>query len=36
MRVKLNEEIKEYCRLLNLKGFRSHFEDVMAEANDYE
>lgn len=36
MKVKLNEEIKEYCRLLNLKGFRSHFEDVMVEANDYE
>lgn len=36
MKVKLNEEIKEYCRLLNLKGIRSHFEEAMSEVSDYE
>jgi DNA replication protein DnaC len=36
MKVKLNEEIKEYCRILKLKGVQDHFEEAMAESGDYE
>lgn len=36
MKVRLNEEIKEYCNILKLKGIRSHFEDAITEATDYE
>lgn len=36
MKVKLNEEIKEYCNILKLKGIRMHFEKTMADATDYE
>lgn len=36
MKVKLNEEIKEYCRILKLKGILAHFEEVMTETTDYE
>jgi DNA replication protein DnaC len=36
MKVKLNEEIKEYCRVLKLKGIREHFEEAMSESMDYE
>ena len=36
MKVKLNEEIKEYCKMLKLKGVQDHFEEVMAESGDYE
>ena len=36
MKVKLNEEIKEYCKILKLKGIRDNFEEVMLEATDYE
>lgn len=36
MKVKLNEEIKEYCRILKLKGILAHFEEVMTETRDYE
>ena len=36
MKVKLNEEIIEYCKILKLKGIRTHFEEVMNEATDYE
>ena len=35
MKVKLNEEIKEYCNILNLKS-KAHFEELMSEAADYE
>ena len=36
MKVKLNEEIKEYCNILKLKGVKAHFEELMSEAADYE
>lgn len=36
MKVKLNEEIKEYCKILKLKGINAHFEELMAESSDYE
>ena len=36
MKVKLNEEIKEYCNILKLKAIKTHFEEVMSEAADYE
>jgi len=36
MKVKLNEEIKEYCKILKLKGIKTHFEEAMLEATDYE
>lgn len=36
MKIKLNEEIKEYCKILKLKGINAHFECLMAESNDYE
>lgn len=36
MKVKLNEEIKEYCNILKLKGIKSHFEEAITEATDYE
>ena len=36
MKIKLNEEIIEYCKILKLKGIRTHFEEVMKEATDYE
>lgn len=36
MKVKLNEEIKEYCNILKLKGIKTHFEELMSEAADYE
>ena len=36
MKVKLNEEIKEYCRILKLQGIREHFEQTMSESMDYE
>lgn len=36
MKVKLNEEIKEYCRILKLNGIRDNFEEVMKESDDYE
>jgi len=36
MKVKLNEEIKEYCNILKLKGIRSHFEEAITESTDYE
>ena len=36
MKIKLNEEIIEYCKILKLKGIRTHFEGVMEEATDYE
>ena len=36
MKIKLNEEIIEYCKVLKLKGIRTHFEEVMEEATDYE
>ncbi len=36
MKIKLNEEIIEYCKILKLKGIRTHFEEVMNEATDYE
>jgi len=32
MKVKLNQEIKEYCSILKLKGIRAHFEETMSEA----
>ena len=31
MKVKLNEEIKEYCNILKLKGVKAHFEELMSE-----
>lgn|GEM_PF-5286364 len=34
MKVKLNEEIKEYCNILNLKGIRLHFEEAITESTD--
>lgn len=36
MKVKLNEEIKEYCNILKLKGIRAHFEEAITESTDYE
>ncbi|MDD3713075.1 MAG: IS21-like element helper ATPase IstB [Candidatus Izemoplasmatales bacterium] len=36
MKVKINEEIKEYCSILKLKGIRTHFEQTMEQAEDYE
>ncbi|PKM50170.1 MAG: AAA family ATPase [Firmicutes bacterium HGW-Firmicutes-7] len=36
MNVKLNEEIKEYCRILKLKGILDTFEDTINDAKDYE
>lgn len=36
MKVRLNEEIKEYCRILKLKGILEHFEEAMTQATDYE
>jgi len=36
MKIKLNEEIKEYCSMLKLKGIREHFEEVMEECDNYE
>jgi len=36
MKVKINEEIKEFCKILKLKGIRDHFEEIMTEATDYE
>jgi len=36
MKIKLNEEIKEYCGMLKLKGIRDHFEEVMGECDNYE
>jgi len=35
MKAKIREEIKEYCKLLKLKGMRLHFEEEQAEASDY-
>jgi DNA replication protein DnaC len=36
MKIKLNEEIKEYCNILKLKGIKDHFEEAMTTASDYE
>lgn len=36
MRVKINEEIKEYCRILKLKGIQNTFERLQDDATDYE
>lgn len=36
MKVKINEEIQEYCRMLKLKGIGQHFEELEKEAADYE
>lgn len=36
MNVKINEEIKEYCKILKLKGVLDTFEDIMKDAKDYE
>lgn len=36
MKVKLNEEIKEYCNILKLKGIRENFNDLISQSNDYE
>ena len=36
MKVRLNEEIKEYCNILKLKGVKENFEVLMEEADDYE
>jgi len=36
MKVKLREEIKEYCSILKLNGIGNGFEDVMKEASNYE
>ena len=36
MKVRLNEEIKEYCSLLKLKGIRRHFEETISVSEDYE
>lgn len=36
MKMKLNEEIKEYCRILKLNGIRELLEEAMNESGDYE
>ena len=36
MKVKIKEEIREYCKILKLKGMEQHFEEVTQEAEDYE
>ena len=36
MKIKLNEEIKEYCSILKLRGIQDHFEEAMEESGNYE
>lgn len=36
MKVKLNEEIKEYCKILKLSGIGRSFEEIMEQSSDYE
>lgn len=36
MKVQTNEEIREYCGMLKLKGIAGHFEELEKEAADYE
>lgn len=36
MKVKLHEEIKEYCKILKLRGISSSFEEAMEESKDFE
>lgn len=36
MKVKLHEEIKEYCKILKLKGISSSFEEAIEESKDFE
>ncbi len=36
MKIKTNEEIKEYCKILKLKGIQTTFEALQEEACDYE
>lgn len=36
MKAKINEEIKEYCKLLKLKGMGQNFEELEKDAADYE
>jgi DNA replication protein DnaC len=36
MKVKLHEEIKEYCHILKLNGIRDNFEEVMKSSENYE
>ncbi|TJX14599.1 AAA family ATPase [Tissierella creatinini] len=36
MKIKLNEEIKEYCKILKLNGIGRSFEEIMEESSDYE
>ena len=36
MKAKINEEIKEYCKLLKLKGMAQNFEELEKDADDYE
>lgn len=36
MKVKINQEIKEYCKILKLNGIGGHFEEEICEATDYE
>lgn len=36
MKAKLNQEIKEYCKLLKLHGIEENFETLMEDSKDYE
>ena len=36
MKVKLHDEIKEYCHILKLNGIRDNFEEVMKSSENYE
>lgn len=36
MKAKINEEIKEYCKLLKLKGIERNFEEAEKDSTDYE
>ncbi|AZV57880.1 IS21-like element helper ATPase IstB [Clostridium sp. AWRP] len=36
MKIKFNEEIKEFCNILKLRGIHDHFEEVIEESRDYE
>ncbi|RMD01097.1 AAA family ATPase [Clostridium autoethanogenum] len=36
MKIKFNEEIKEFSNILKLRGIHDHFEEVIEESRDYE
>ena len=36
MKAKINEEIREYCKILKLRGIEKNFEEMEKESADYE